>query len=130
MWGMHLIQQGGHKYCTVCSTPRPTRKVVLAVLAEDFPLPAAAIAAPAEVAKVMAKRIFSALMLGEVVDAPAAVAAVPAAVAKIARAVIGTPAPVVMIVKAPVAKKAKVAKDSAPVMADVVTPAPAPVAKA
>jgi hypothetical protein len=105
------------------------RKVVLAALAADLPLPAAAVAAPAEVAKVMAKKIFSVLTPGAVVDVLTAVAAVPAAVAKIAGAVIGMPAPVAMITKVPVAKKAKVVKDSAPVMADVATPAPVPVAK-
>ncbi len=91
---------------------------------------APAVAAPAEVAKVMAKKIFSAPMPGAVVDAPMAVAAVPAAVAKIAGAVIGMPALVAKNVKALVAQKAKVAKESAPVMADVATPMPVPVAKA
>jgi hypothetical protein len=89
-----------------------------------------AIAAPTEVAKVMAKKIFPAPTPGAVVDVPAAVAAVPAAVAKIAGAVIGAPAPVAKNAKAPLAKKAKVAKESAPVMADVPTPVPVPVAKA
>ncbi len=114
----------------MCTTPHSSRKVVLAVLAADFPSPTAAVAAPTEVAKVMAKMIFSSPTPGAVVDAPAAVAAVAAAVAKIARAVIGAPAPVAMIVKALVAKKAKVAKGSAPVLADVATPAPVPVPKA
>jgi hypothetical protein len=174
----------------MCATPPPTCKYVLAALAADFPMPVVAIAAPAEVAKVMAKKIFSAPMPGAVVDAPTAVAAVPAAVANIAGAVIGAPAlvaknakvpaiaapaevakvmakkifsapmpgaivdvpaavaavpavvakiagavigaqaPVVKNAKAPVAKKAKVEKESAPVMADVPTPVPVPVAKA
>ncbi len=71
------------KYCTMCATPRPTCKVVIAALAADFPITRAAVAAPAEVAKVMAKKIFPAPTPGAVVDAPSAVAAVPAAVAKI-----------------------------------------------
>jgi hypothetical protein len=114
----------------VCTTPCLTRKVVLAMLAADFPLPAAAVAAPAEVVKAIAKTIFSAPTPRVVVDAPAAVAAVPAAMAKIAGAVIGVPAAVVKNTKAPVAKKAKVAKQSALVVADVATPVPVPVAKA
>jgi hypothetical protein len=96
---MHLIQQGGQ--VLHCATPRLTRKVVLAVLAADFPMPTAAVAAPAEVAKVMAKKIFSAPTPGAVVDAPTAVAAVPPALAKIAGAVIGAPAPVAKNAKAP-----------------------------
>jgi hypothetical protein len=105
------------------------RKVVLAVLVADFPLPVAAVAAPAELAKVMAKKIFSAPTPGAVVDAPAAVAAVPAAVAKIAGAAIGVPAPVAKNPKAPVVKKAKVAKESASLVADVATPVPVLVTK-
>ncbi len=111
----------------MCAPPHPTRKIVVAALAADFPLPAVTFAAPAEV--VMAKKIFSAPTPGAVLDAAAAVAAVPLAVEKNAGAVIGKSAPVAMIAKAPVMKKAKVAKESAPVMADVATTAPVPVAK-
>ena len=120
----------GGKYCTMCATPPQMCKYVLAALAADFPMPAAAVAAPTEVAKAMAKKLFSVPMPGAVVDAAAAIAAVPAVVAKIAGAVVGVPAPVVKNAKALVAKKAKVAKESAPVMADVATPVPVPVAKA
>ncbi len=91
---------------------------------------ALAIAAPAELAKVMAKKIFPAPTPGAVVDAPVAVASVPTAVAKTAGAVVGVHAPVAKNVKAPMAKRAKVAKESAPVMADVAMPVPAPVTKA
>jgi hypothetical protein len=128
--GACALSNKGGKYCTMCATPCLMRKVVLAELAADFPLPAAAFAAPTEVAKVMAKTFFSAPMPGAVVDMPEAVAAVPAAVVKIAGAFLGAPAPVAKIAKAPVVKKAKVAKESAPVMADVAMPAPVPVTKA
>jgi hypothetical protein len=113
----------GGKYCTMCATPRLTRKYVLAMLAADFPTPAAAVAAPAEVAKAMAKKIFSAPAPRAVVDAPTAVAAVPAAVAKNARAVVGAPALVAKNAKVPaVAAQAEVAK----VMAKKIFPAPTP----
>jgi hypothetical protein len=86
-------------------------KVVLAVLAANFPTPAAAVAAPAEVAKVMAKKTIPAPTPGAVVDAPTAVAAVPAAVAKIAGAVVGAPALVAENAKAPaIAAPAEVSK--------------------
>jgi hypothetical protein len=49
----------------MCATPHPAHKVVLAALAADFPLPMAAVAAPMEVAKVMAKKSFSAPSLGQ-----------------------------------------------------------------
>ncbi len=91
---MRLLLQGG-KYCTMCATPCPTRKVVLAALAAHVATPAAAVAAPAEVTKV----IFSAPTPGAVPEAPTAVAAVPAAVAKISGAVVGVPVPVVKKVK-------------------------------
>jgi hypothetical protein len=78
------------------------RKVAFAALAADFPMPAAAVAAPAEVAKVMAKKIIPAPTPGAFVDVPAAVAAAPTAVVKISGAVIGAPAPVAESTKAPV----------------------------
>ncbi len=120
----------------VADVPAAVAKIARAVIGAPAPVAkkakVLAIAAPAEVAKVMAKKFFPAPTPGAVVDTPgaAAVAAVPKAVAKIARAVIGAPALVAKNAKAPVAKKAKVAKESALVMADVTMPVPVPVAKA
>jgi hypothetical protein len=128
---MHLLQQGGQVLHYVHYSLPDTQKVVFAALVADVTAPAAAIAAPVEVAKA----ILSAPMPRAVVDAPMAVAAVPTAVVKISRAVVGAPVLVAKNAKAVVAKKAKVTKESAPVMADVATPAevvpaPLPVAKA
>jgi hypothetical protein len=118
----------------VAAVPAAVEKIAGAVIGAPVPVAknakAPAIAAPAEVAKVMEKKIFSAPMPRAVVDTPTAVAAVPTAVAKIAGAVIGAPVPVAKNTKVLVAKKAKVAKESAPVMADVATLVPVPVAKA
>ncbi len=55
----------------MCATPCPTRKVVLAALAAHVATPVVAIAAPAEVTKV----IISVPTPGAVLDAPMAVAA-------------------------------------------------------
>ncbi len=55
----------------MCTTPHPTCKLVLAALVLDFSSPMVVIAAPAEVAKVMAKKIFSVPTPGAVVDASA-----------------------------------------------------------
>jgi hypothetical protein len=60
----------GGKYCTMCTTSRPKRQAVLAVLAAEVAAPTAVVAVPT----VVAKAILSAPMPGAVIGVPALVA--------------------------------------------------------